>query len=256
MHLIWRLQSKQSFKIISIQRGLHQSSTHLLPSLQECYRTLGVTPTATPEEIKAAYIDRCKRYHPDRHQGNLEMQQKFVEVKEAYQKLLLAQKQPPGDITTGYSRPPGDFHAFYPKWKSKPKSSQSQGPGFKPFWDSMEKDRKYASDADYYKKEYYSEENTEGTRNLYKLFFAFITLQMLSTFVYFYFFKGATSSFTFHDVLRKDQFPQRFVVAQTSFRDKPEPTVRVDFINRDPRLKKKEETGAAASTKEESSSKS
>ncbi len=34
------------------------------------YALLGVAPTATAEEIRAAYLAQVARYHPDRHAGN------------------------------------------------------------------------------------------------------------------------------------------------------------------------------------------
>ncbi len=52
------------------------------------YHTLGVTPDATPEEIKKAYRARMKFSHPDRHRGDAESQAiagaEAQEINEAY----------------------------------------------------------------------------------------------------------------------------------------------------------------------------
>ncbi|GIK15216.1 MAG: hypothetical protein BroJett003_01800 [Planctomycetota bacterium] len=66
------------------------------------YVTLGVKPGATLEQVKAAYRDACRKYHPDRLSGqNVEPQlvelavQRFKEVSAAYRRLKdhLAQPQ-------------------------------------------------------------------------------------------------------------------------------------------------------------------
>ncbi len=48
------------------------------------YQTLGVSKTASPEEIKRAYRALAHKYHPDKGNGNAE---KFKEINEAYQIL-------------------------------------------------------------------------------------------------------------------------------------------------------------------------
>lgn len=51
---------------------------------QDYYAILGVSPTATNEEIKRAYRKLAHQYHPDKAGGN---EEKFKEVNEAYQVL-------------------------------------------------------------------------------------------------------------------------------------------------------------------------
>lgn len=48
------------------------------------YSTLGVSETASPQEIKAAYRKLAFEYHPDRTQGNPESTDKMKAVNEAY----------------------------------------------------------------------------------------------------------------------------------------------------------------------------
>ena len=57
------------------------------------YEVLGVSRTATPEEIKKAYRKKALQYHPDRNQGDAEAEAKFKEAAEAYEVLSNPQKR-------------------------------------------------------------------------------------------------------------------------------------------------------------------
>lgn len=48
------------------------------------YEVLGVSRTATADEIKKAYRKLAHRYHPDRNPGDKEAEEKFKEVQNAY----------------------------------------------------------------------------------------------------------------------------------------------------------------------------
>ena len=51
------------------------------------YDILGVSKTATQDEIKKAYRNIAVKYHPDKNPGNKEAEEKFKEAAEAYSLL-------------------------------------------------------------------------------------------------------------------------------------------------------------------------
>ncbi len=54
---------------------------------KDYYSILGVSRTATQEEIKRAYRRLALRYHPDKNPGDKEAEERFKEITEAYQVL-------------------------------------------------------------------------------------------------------------------------------------------------------------------------
>ncbi len=51
------------------------------------YDVLGVSKTASADEIKKAYRTLAFKYHPDRNQGNAEAEEKFKQISAAYDVL-------------------------------------------------------------------------------------------------------------------------------------------------------------------------
>jgi molecular chaperone DnaJ len=60
---------------------------------RDFYEILGVTKSATPEEIKKAYRKVAIQFHPDKNPGNKEAEEKFKEAAEAYEILSDAEKR-------------------------------------------------------------------------------------------------------------------------------------------------------------------
>ena len=51
------------------------------------YKVLGVDKSASSKDIKKAYYQLAKKYHPDTNKGDPTAQKKFQEVSEAYEVL-------------------------------------------------------------------------------------------------------------------------------------------------------------------------
>ena len=60
---------------------------------RDYYEVLGVSKTASDDEIKKAFHTLAKKYHPDMHPGDKECEEKFKEAQEAYAVLSDAEKR-------------------------------------------------------------------------------------------------------------------------------------------------------------------
>lgn len=60
---------------------------------RDYYEVLGVAKGASDDEIKKAYRQSAKKYHPDLHPGDKECEEKFKEVNEAYEVLSDSDKK-------------------------------------------------------------------------------------------------------------------------------------------------------------------
>lgn len=60
---------------------------------KDYYNILGVSKTATPDDIKRAYRKLARKYHPDVNPGNPEAEEKFKEINEANEVLSNPEKR-------------------------------------------------------------------------------------------------------------------------------------------------------------------
>lgn len=61
--------------------------------MADYYETLGVSKSASADEIKKAYRKLALKYHPDRNQGDKEAEEKFKEISIAYETLSNPEKR-------------------------------------------------------------------------------------------------------------------------------------------------------------------
>ena len=60
---------------------------------KDYYDVLGVSRNVDEAELKKAYRRYAMKYHPDRNQGDVKAEDKFKEIKEAYDVLSNSQKR-------------------------------------------------------------------------------------------------------------------------------------------------------------------
>lgn len=79
---------------------------------KDYYKTLGVEKNATPDEIKKAYRNLARKYHPDLHPGDKAAAEKFKEINEAHEVLSDEKKRKNYDTYGDANGGMGGFGGF------------------------------------------------------------------------------------------------------------------------------------------------
>ena len=79
---------------------------------KDYYEILGVSKTASEAELKKAYRNLAKKYHPDKNKGNKEAENRFKEISEAYAVLSDKDKRDQYDRLGREAFGPGGANPF------------------------------------------------------------------------------------------------------------------------------------------------
>jgi molecular chaperone DnaJ len=79
---------------------------------KDYYETLGVKRDASQDDLKKAFRQLARKYHPDLNKGSKEAEEKFKEINEAYQVLSDPQKKAEYDQVGHTAFKPGDTAGY------------------------------------------------------------------------------------------------------------------------------------------------
>lgn len=86
--------------------------------IQDPYKVLGLSPDASDEEVKRAYRQLAKKYHPDANPGDAEAARKMQEINAAYDQIKNPAAAQQNRTSGGYE----DYDPFR-QWRERTASS-------------------------------------------------------------------------------------------------------------------------------------
>ncbi len=98
-NIVWGLSTCRNYELLlAILNDFAGASTEENTQAEEeyfddWYEILEVEPDASEKEIKKAYREIAKKYHPDRNNGDKESEEKFKKAAEAYENLSNPEKR-------------------------------------------------------------------------------------------------------------------------------------------------------------------
>ena len=154
------------------------------------YDILGVSKTATADEIKKAYRTLAFKYHPDRNPGNAEAEEKFKQISAAYDVLGDEAKRRQYDMGYSADSYSSSQTAGNQQYQRQYQYTYSNPIGEENFWEwfngaQFRSRNQQAQNTDQYSNHYNSSSEPETKRDHLSTLF----LKALQTFVGFTFFR-------------------------------------------------------------------
>ncbi len=100
---------------------------------RDYYETLGVSKTATEDEIRSAFRKLARKYHPDVAKDKKAAEEKFKQINEAYEVLSDPEKRKKYDQLGADWNQPGGFQPP-PQWGGQPGGEFHQWGGDGGIW--------------------------------------------------------------------------------------------------------------------------
>ncbi len=145
--------------------------------MEDYYKTLGLSKSASAEEIKKAYRSLAMKYHPDKNPGDKVAEEKFKQINEAYSVLGDEEKRRQYD-SYGSASSSGSYQQQYGSGSSQGYGSYGQwyggqrngtDGGYDPFWEFFNESRNSGSSNRQYEERrnytYNYSENRNRSRN-------------------------------------------------------------------------------------------
>lgn len=104
--------------------------------MNDPYTTLGVSPNASMDEIKAAYRKLALKYHPDRNGGSKEAEAKMKEINDAYAQVTNMKKGGSSSsygAGSGYQSSQGGYQGYQSGYRGGSQGGYDPFGGFDPF---------------------------------------------------------------------------------------------------------------------------
>ena len=96
------------------------------------YKILGVSTSATLDQIKKAFRQLAIEFHPDKNPNNFSVEDKFQRISEAYAILSNSEKRAEYDQSYSASKnkakPPSAKHSYQSSPRSKPQARTTNEP--------------------------------------------------------------------------------------------------------------------------------